>query len=283
MSTLPALLALIGITGVPLSAGTVITQASSSLPFDPSGAGFPPTDSTFCAQSDIGPVSCMITADFAFRIRSSHADISGAADFGSISGSLFTAVVRGDVAGLDQSSFGDFVTVLGGTGQGTLITHYQLVSTGEQDRQPGVPLAPFYRFVQGNVAVEHTPALPVSQPQSVSTLLEDLDVTSTITFGVPLPLAAGTRVEQSLGLLNDFGSAGTTSSAQITGFTVLDSGGNVVADSMIQRSFSTAQPDPFAPEPGTFAMILSAGVIILSFDKWILRRCKRSNCRPSIA
>ena len=259
------LLLLIGITGVPLSAGTVITEASSSLPFVGSPAVPPAPESTFCAQSAIGRVSCMITADFALRIVSGHAEISGAADFGSISGSLFLSVDRGDVAGEDRSSFGDFVTVLGATGQGTLITHYHLVSTGQQDRQPGVSLAPFYRFVQGNVAVEHTPALAAPLSGVPASTLEDLDVSSTITFGVLLPLGAGTRLDQLLGRGNsgNFGSTFTTSSAQITGYSVLDSGGKVVADATIQRSFSTAPPDPFAPEPGTFAMMVSGVILVV--------------------
>jgi hypothetical protein len=193
-------------------------------------------------------------------------EVSGSADFGSISGHLFEAVDHdGSAAGSDQSTFGDFLTILGGTGQGTLITHYQIISSGQQDREPFVPLAAFYRFLQGNTIIEHSPALPapLARTPDVSRLSEDLDVTSLFTFGVPLPLAAGMRIPQPLSGPGGTGSVSTSSSAQITGFTVLDSSGGVVADATIQRSFSTTPPDPFVPEPGTLAMMVTGGVLLI--------------------
>jgi hypothetical protein len=262
---------LIGLTGVPLSAGTVVIQATSFLPFVP----FQPGDSTFCDQSDVGPVSCSIRADFQGGFASAHAEGSTAADFGLISGSILTAATRTGINGFNKSMFGDFVTILGGTGEGTLITHYHLISTGEQMGEPNVPLVPFYRFVQANVAVEHTPALPTPPDGVISTVPEDLDVTSTITFGVPLPLGAGARIAQSY--TADSASTIVKSSAQIIGFTVLDSSGHVVADATIQRSFSTSPPDPFAPELGSLAMILTGGAVV------ILLRRSVGVCGPQCA
>jgi hypothetical protein len=153
-----------------------------------------------------------------------------------------------------------------------LITHYHLISSGEQAGDPGVVLAPFYRFVQGNVAVEHTPALPPTLDGIVSTLSEDLDVTSTITFGVPLTLGAGARITQPVFGANSRAFTIINSSAQVTGFTVLDSAGHVVDDATIQRSFSTVQPDPFAPEPGTLALIVTGGAIVLLLRRTVAVR-----------
>lgn len=157
------------------------------------------------------------------------------------------------------------MTVLGGSGEGTLITHYHLVSS---DSEQGLPASfavpPLYRFLQGDDAVGHTPDLahiPIDNP--MASLTEDFDVTSPVIFGELIPLAAGTRTEYNFAADGNFGIVQvTTASAQLTGYTVLDSNGMILPGAVVQRSFSQ-QPDPFAPEPSTVWMGIGGTLILL--------------------
>ena len=138
---------------IPLAAGTVSMQASSNQPFSPPGT-------TYCTQSSIGPVSCSINFNFSDPTgrNSVGGQSTATADFGSITGFLVAGGTNSNLSAFYQSSFGDYVTVLGGSGEGTLITHYHLVSS---DSEQGIPASfavpPLYRVLQGGDAVAHTP------------------------------------------------------------------------------------------------------------------------------
>jgi len=169
--------------------------------------------------------------------------------------------------------------VLGGSGEGTLITHYHLESTDGVTGQitPNFAVPPLYRFLQGDDAVGHTPNLehiPFDNP--TASLAEDFDVTSPVIFGELIPLAGGIRTEYALS--PDGGQGGglsTIASAQLTGYTVLDSDGMILPGAVVQRSFSPAQPDPFAPEPSTVWMGVGGTLILLEYKR------RRSPARSS--
>jgi hypothetical protein len=246
---------------IPLAAGTVSMQASSNLPFSPPGT-------SYCTQSGIGPVSCSINFNFSDPTgrNSVGGQSTATADFGSITGFLVGGGTNANLSAYYQSSFGDYVTVLGGSGVGTLITHYHLVSSdSEQGLPPSFAVPPLYRFLQGGDTVAHTPDLahiPIDNP--MASLTEDFDVTSPVIFGERIPLAAGTRTDFNFAADGNFGVVlVTTASAQFTGYTVLDSNGMILPGAVVQRSFSPAQPDPFAPEPGTLWMGIGGTLILL--------------------
>jgi len=184
---------------------------------------------------------------------------SATADYGSISGGIFVGIDSGDASGSYGSSFGEQVIVLGGSGDGTLITHYQLVSFDAEERATGLTVPPSYQFQQGLTTINYTPFLPHPNFNPVSSLTEDFDVTSRFTFGEPFLLSAYTHAEyrnpQTGGrafILQ------TSSSAQITGYTVLDSGGAVAADAIVERTA--------IPEPGTLWLGM-AGVLMIVVNR----------------
>jgi hypothetical protein len=233
---------------MPLTAGTVtVTAASSFLPLS--------SGMDFCSQSVPGVTSCDISAIFSDPTGRSTGRVfaSAAADYGSLSGDISIEINRGlgGFSGSYQSSFGSDITVLGGTGDGTLITHYHLISFYDWGGAgTGLPLPPSYQFQQEGTLVNYTPALHFPSDN----LEEDFDVTSQFTFGEPFLLSAGTSVAY----VNEEGFMGgvdTGSSAQITGYTVLDSSGAVVAD-------ATVQPTSI-PEPGTLWLGVAGGLLIV--------------------
>ena len=252
-AALPAIAVLVQL---PIFAGMVTTQAASGRPLV--------SGSAYCADSRTGPVSCAIDPIFSDPTgrNDAVAMIQATADFGTISGDVAIFSTNTSISASYQSSAGDDVRVLGGSGIGTLITHYRLVSSDQQITAPGRQVPPFYRFLQGNSVVEHTPDLPERDSTLVSTLTEDLDVTSPVVFGTPIPLAAGTRAgfDDPHGGGRFFGLE-TTSSAQIAGYTVLDANGNVLPGAVVQRTFS-ADPDPFVPEPATVWMGIWSVVLL---------------------
>src|SRR4051794_19611369 len=112
-----------GVMSIPLTAGTVSLAGSASLPTE---------SPTSCAQSGPGPVSCFLNTIFSDPTGRNTAFLGGSAsaDFGLINGSVSVSNDNANfVQGSYQSSFSDFVTVLGAAGSGTLVTHYHLVST----------------------------------------------------------------------------------------------------------------------------------------------------------
>ena len=192
-------------------------QASSNLPFSRTW------HASYCTQSSIGPVSCSINFNFSDPTgRNSVGGTSTAtADFGSVTGATGGGGRNGTVSAYYQSSFGDYVTVLGGSGEGTLITHYHLVSSDEVMGAIPVSFAvpPLYRFLQGDNAVGHTPNLQhIPSDNPMASLTEDFDVTSPVIFGGLIPLAAGTRTEFTVSPDGGLGaSLSTIASAQLTG------------------------------------------------------------------
>src|SRR5215831_12015567 len=125
------------LVAAPLVAGTVSIQATSDLPLT--------IGSSTCADSSIRLVFCSIWATFGDPLSHKLAASEGtaSADFGSLFGAMY---VGGEViSGFYQSSFSDFVTVLGGSGAGTLTTHYRLFSSDTKLTVPGHAVPPSYR------------------------------------------------------------------------------------------------------------------------------------------
>ena len=259
-------LLLFGMTAISLGANTVSVSASSTQPLETLPPG---SDVDSCHQSGLGPVSCSIRPTFSDPSGrfGGHVEVFATAEFGLTHGDGIGFTDNAPVGVFYESSFGDYITVLGGSGVGSLVTHYQLVSSNLWDRLPGLAVSPFYRFRQGDVAVEHTPNLPPSSIPLPNTLTEDFDVSAPVVFGVPIPLAAGTRANFNVPSQRG-GSLSTSSTAQLVGYTVLDSAGEIVAGAIIQRSFTT-EVDAFVPEPGT----LLGGIIGAVF---IARGAQRS-------
>jgi hypothetical protein len=241
---------------MPLAAGTVSLDASSTLPPDLQPG------TTQCSQDvPVGLASCRISAFFSDPAGRNTAAVfaTAAADHGAISGDVFVAIDSGNASASYQSAFADLVTVLGGSGVGTLITHYHLVSFDDEERAEGLGLPPSYQFQQGGTSVDYTPDLPHPNTNPVSTLTEDFDVTSPFIFGEPFGLSASTRAVY----LNPMGPARaytleTSSSAQITGYTVLDLSGAVVAEATIQRDS--------IPEPATKWLALAGCLSIATMN-----------------
>lgn len=238
--------------------------------------------STFsCAQSNSSAASCSIAFTY-FRGRvNGYADTMGTAAFGSLSG---LAEGGGDHGGAPNmasydTSFSDYVIVTGGTGNGTLISHYQLTAggtaaqIGTSDYAP-VPTkdTPSFYFVQGSERGSFTPYLtaadnsPGCRGYANACLAQTYDFSSPITFDSSLALGADTQA-----MLTDFpcsingclGDAGTGfSSLALTGYTVLDSAGNVVAD----PSVTEVGPNGFnffVPEPSSvWLALLGLGAVV---------------------
>jgi hypothetical protein len=243
------------LVATPLVAGTVSVQATADLPLRTDNA---------CGDSDVGFVTCSIFAIFSDSPTSHNVALSegtARADFGSLSGAMY--IDGAAISGFYESSFSDFVTILGGSGTGTLTTHYLLFSSDEQIGNPGQAVPPFYRFIQGGTIVEHTPNLPQLPDMEDAELTENLDITSSIVFGTAFPLGAGTRVS-----LAPRGHLDTKSTLTITGFTVLDSAGDAVPGATVQRGFSPVAPNVFVPEPDTSATgICSTAILIVQFRR----------------
>jgi hypothetical protein len=115
--------------------------------------------------SGSGPLAYGISATFSDPTGrySAHVDMSAATDFGNIrgAGGPFNDET---VEAIYQGSFTDSVTVLGGSGAGTLITHYHLISSDLQMHLPGLAFPPFYVFAQGDVAEPSAKPRPLLRP-----------------------------------------------------------------------------------------------------------------------
>ena len=81
----------------------------------------------------------------------------------------------------------------------------------------------------------------------MGTLIEDFDVISPVIFGEPILLSASTGAHHGINVLqccgNSFEDLQTSSSAQITGYTALDSSGATLAGATVIIGS--------VPEPGT--------------------------------
>ena len=185
---------------------------------------------------------------------------SATADFGYIAGFLVGGGTNAYLSASYDSSFADYVTVLGGTGQGTLITHYQLASSDEANGvMPSFAVPPSYSFFQAGFIRQYTPNLqhmPSDNPDA--SLTENFDVSTPVTFGQLLLLGASTSTQFSFYAESGRGSSlFTSASAKLTGYTVLDSDGTILSASSVQRSFSDA------PEPGTLWVGIGGTLILL--------------------
>jgi len=255
---------------IPLAAGTVTMQARSNLPPFIS----PPNWGTSCSQSDTGPVSCFL--QFGFDDPTGRQSVGGnasaTADFGYIAGFIVGGGTNAYLSASYDASFADYVTVLGGSGQGRLITHYQLASADEANGViPSFAVPPSYSFLQAGFVDWYTPNLqhiPFDNPDA--SLTESFDVSTPITFGQLILLGASTHTEFSFYAESGRGSSlYTSASAKLTGYTVLDSDGTILSEASVQRSLSDA------PEPGTLWLGIGGTLILLGSKRLRRRPAKR--------
>jgi hypothetical protein len=226
---------------------------------------------SYCQQSSSSSASCMTSFG-------GHGGVYGYIDAGgNISASAAFGTLRGGMTEQDShgylvASFGDNVAVTGGSGAGTLVAHYSLVSEGEA-QAPGS--ASFF-FVQGgtktsvtaNYSVNTGLPVPPASPNCESVgfcFSESFDVTSPMQFGADLPLGVQMYVNSPGGtLLPPNGDVTGNASVELNGYTVLDADGNVVSDAVVTPQ-NVAGLDLFpAPEPGTWGLMLMglAGLMI---------------------
>jgi len=247
--------------GLPLQAATVTTFSSSDRLLD--------SGSTYCMQTSATVASCSITADFAdpTQRNTAHAEVGSAAQFGAVSGSLFLGMDRSaNASGGYAAYFSDYLTIAGGAGSGTFISHYALTSEGEEDRFPFFAFSPSYRMVQGSVTAEPILLLPPGAFGAMPHLEASIDVTSTFEFGTPFWFGAGTQLDLSAINTGSSVSWSSTSSSKLvlTGYSVLDAQGQIAGGAQVTRSFIEG-PNVFIPEPATWMLwlpLLLAAVFI---------------------
>jgi hypothetical protein len=150
------------------------------------------------------------------------------------------------------SSFSDYVEVTGGTGNGTLIAHYELSAGAGQPLNPSLfgnveVGSPEFTFVNGatreNVYTDLLDAHPDYN--------QAFNISSPFQFGTPLAFGAetqGTVYYFSTG--PDSVNGLVSSMATLTGFTVLDASGNVVGNAQVTpgdlQRVSFFIPEPFS-------------------------------------
>jgi hypothetical protein len=251
-----------------LLASALLIFSSVHLSADPVEVWIEPVYQGLPLDSFLGTISCSQFAITSAACQTSFSsfngiyDASGAvtaqASFGSASGHAYgggTTLNPGIIYYL--ASFANDLLVTGGTGQGTLIAQYQVNAgsgqIGDPYSNPNEPLqSPSFTFVQGSVKQNLSPALT----NSASLFNESLDVTSSFQFGTPF--AFGAETQDVCCFYSGFGrsvegSAG--SSLQLTGFTVLNSSGQVIAGAQL----IPGQPlgtGIFTPEPFSGSLTL---------------------------
>jgi hypothetical protein len=267
-----------------LLASALLLSSSAYLPADPVEVWIEPVFEGTPLDSFIGTINCSQFAMTSAACQTNFSTFNGIfnaggavtaqASFGSASGHAFgggTVLDPGIIYYL--ASFANDVLVTGGTGKGTLIAQYQITAgsgqIGDPSLNPNEPLQnPSFAFVQGSVKENFAPALT----NSASLINESLDVTSSFQFGAPFAFGAETQdvccVYSNFGR-SDEGSAG--SSLQLTGFTVLDASGHVVADAQIipGQALGTGV---FTPEPLSGYLTLLGLAALL----WPASRLRRS-------
>ena len=258
----------------PLFADSVYVTNSNVANLD----GRPLTGTFYCQQSGVSSASCATGASSFNGVFDAGGYVQATATFGNVSGNL--GETRG--SGFFVASFSDDVMVGGGTGSGTLISHYALVVTDDAfDSGPAD-----FVFVQGStktgVVPEYTflgsgnPSYTLHPPpgcgQVGQCFSESFDVSSPIQFGSALPLGAQAYLGNPVDSLSPGRNSGVyaESSLNLTGYTVLDADGNVVSDAVVTPQNLPASFNlDFTPEPGTWGLMLMglAGLVI-----WRLRR-----------
>ena len=140
-----SLMGLVAATGaVPLRANSV-----SVTNFGPDGSQYPRIivdgqTVPYCQQSSSSSASCM-TSFGGHGGGYGYIDAAGSISASAAFRSLWGAMTEQGSDGRLLASFGDNVVVTGGSGAGTLVAHYSLVSEGEA-HSPGLAS---YSFVQG--------------------------------------------------------------------------------------------------------------------------------------
>lgn len=234
------------------------------------------TSHTQCAQSGTSSASCQ--ADFGTSNYLVWG--SASADATAAWGSLTAAVSQGQEArAYASTSFSDDVIVTGGTGTGTLISHYKLLMQSYGDGSG--PDAGGFVFAQGAARTGvppqfanywvNPPTGPVPTGCAIVGLCfsESFDVSSPVSFGAALPLGALIYMD-SEGFGDIMGGGGTqysseNSALQLDGFTVLDGDGNVVSDAVVTPQNLPASFNlDFTPEPATWGLMLLglAGLVL---------------------
>ena len=129
----------------------------------------------------------------------SHVEASASADLDSLSASMFAYSDDASIFATYAVSFSDSLTVLGGSGPGTLIAHFHVISENAQFRTPGYAPSPSYNFQLGQAGLGFTANLPTDppNPDNGGREVDDIDVSSPFVFGQPLPLAAGAFAHES--------------------------------------------------------------------------------------
>jgi hypothetical protein len=270
----------------PLSATSTFTSVSLVVPGS-GGSPFPVTGTFNCVQSGTSSASCSDSYGSAAPFEpNGEGDVSASAAFGSLSSGAYTVGQR--LAGPNataESWFSDDVLVTGGTGSGTLISHYAL-AIGAQASPYVYASSSGFAFVQGGTNYALTPAASdytfVSNPQLAPQgcaygicFSESLDVSSPIQFGSLVPLGALSYLTST-----DFAPWGGGDAAldvdpysnlDLTGFTVLDASGSVVADALVTPQ-NIPDLDLFpAPEPFSGGLALLGFIGLMSFGLRTMR------------
>lgn len=226
-----------------------------------------------CQQSGITSAACQ--TNFGQGSYQGGGIVTANASFGSASASA-----TGSGSGLTpgpmyyNTSFNDNLVVTGGTGAGTLIVQYQLTASSiayVNPTQPPLSLAsPEFSFVQGSTRESFYTNLNTS----ADTVNQSFEVSSPFLFGTPF--AFGAETQNFVGdyvssyPFSDIVGAQTESSLQLTGFTVLDASGHVIAGAQLTPQ-NVAGLDFFTPEPfsGSLALL---GLALLA---WPAARCRQ--------
>lgn len=245
-----------------LSAAAYLAADPVEVWIEPVYQGIPPASligTINCSQFAVTSAACETGfSNFTGTIEAS-ANVTAKAGFGSASGS---ANGGGDISpGVMYylASFANDVVVTGGTGKGTLIVQYQITAGSgvfvDPSTHPDAPLAsPQFTFVQGS----NRENIDTNLIASVAYINESVNVTSSFHFGAPFAFGAETQavVDDYYSALGTGVDASGGSSLQLTGFTVLDSSGHVVAGAQIipGQALGTGI---FTPEPlsGSLALL----------------------------
>jgi len=218
-----------------------------------------------CSQFATNSAACQTNFNSFNGEYGASGSVSATAKFGSASGSAFgggSTLEPGLMYYL--ASFANDVVITGAAGTGTLITQYQVTASsfqiGNPFLNPNTPLNdPQFSFVQGSTKLN----IFTDLTNAASNITEPVDITSPFQFGTPF--AFGAETQAAVGLYSYLGTGdegGANSSLQLTGFTVLDASGHVVADAQIipGQALGTGifTPEPFS---GCLALI---GIALVS-------------------
>ncbi len=240
----------------------------------------PRSGPTYCHDSGSSSASCSIEYELFNGHLQGGASAQAMGTFGSLSGNAEGGgdnLIPKDLS--YSASFSRYATVTGATGNGTLISHYQLTAFGDAvqtgETSYAAANAPSFYFAQGSERTNFVPVLDVTgncQSNYGNACYSGIfNVTSPLTFGAPLALGAQT---EGPGSGDPVGSELVNSSTvDLTGYTVLDSAGNVVADATVTPG-AAGDFDFFVPEPSSIGLALLGLAALFP----ALKKRNRSNC-----